>query len=218
MTCLFDFLSDVGDWLRQVTPSVWIAVLALIFTVASFYVLNARRGSLRTFMPHSFAAVVAADSTLRLQFPLVFHNTGAVPIVVQDLRLMFPDVSDAELIWQTTRAGLQIADRDYAAVFAVAGRSTEQRFIEFGGPFPGIVLVPRTYIVNIEAKVSHSKSWVRLASFPLHAQVVTAPGIYVVYRNDASDVSEAQIAEVRKAGQELRKALEGVRGADGVGS
>jgi hypothetical protein len=218
MARVFDFLSDVGDWLRQVAPSVWIAALALIFpsrpsTSSTHDAGRCARSCLIRSQPSSSVTQHCAYGS-----PVVFHNTGAVPIVVQDLRLMFPDVSDAELIWQTTRAGLQIDDRDYAAVFAVAGRSTEQRFIEFGGPFPGIVLEPRTYIVNIEANVSHSKSWVRLASFPLQAQVVTAPGIYVVYRNDASDVSEAQIAEVRKAGQELRKALEGVRGADGVGS
>ena len=72
-----------GPW-----PSVAIASLALLFTVGSFWWLNARQGRLKSYEPQSFAACRIPDK-LRLLFPLVLYNSGATPIVVQDMRLTF---------------------------------------------------------------------------------------------------------------------------------
>src|SRR6266496_3174530 len=73
-----------GPW-----ASIAVASLALVFTIGSFWWLNARQGRLKSFEPQSFAACRTPD-ILRLRFPLVFYNTGAKPIVVQDMRLSFP--------------------------------------------------------------------------------------------------------------------------------
>ncbi len=86
------------------TPAVIIASCALLFTVTTFWWLNVRRGRLKSFEPHSFAAVINQD-IFRVRFPFVFHNTGAVPIVIQNLRLSFLDESDAgPLPWVATRS------------------------------------------------------------------------------------------------------------------
>ena len=70
-------------------PAVVVAACALLFTVASFWWLNARRGRLRSFEPHSFAAYYTPALAL-IRVPVIFYNNGAAPIVVQDLRLVFP--------------------------------------------------------------------------------------------------------------------------------
>jgi len=86
------------------TPAVIITACALLFTVASFWWLNLRRGHLKSFEPHSFAAYIALNM-IRIRFPFVFHNTGAVPIVVQNLRIRFLDEpSAAPLPWVATRS------------------------------------------------------------------------------------------------------------------
>jgi hypothetical protein len=91
-----------GTW-----PSVAIASLALLFTVGSFWWLNARRGKLKSYEPQSFAACRTPDK-LRLLFPLVIYNSGATPIVVQDMQLNFPEESrwKAPIPWTTTRSQL----------------------------------------------------------------------------------------------------------------
>ncbi|MHA5055071.1 hypothetical protein, partial [Streptomyces sp. SD15] len=70
----------------SISAAGFLSVCALLFTIASFWWLNARQGCLRSWEPHSFAAI-ASGSVVRLRLPLVVHNTGVKPIVVQDLRL-----------------------------------------------------------------------------------------------------------------------------------
>lgn len=55
------------DW------ALLVAVLALLFTVASFWWLYARRGSLEVGQPGAYAFA----SKVRLRLPLAFYNTGA---------------------------------------------------------------------------------------------------------------------------------------------
>jgi len=50
-----------------------------------------------SFEPHSFAACVTPELS-RLRFPLVRYNTGAKPIVVQNIQLWFPEKGPLTLI------------------------------------------------------------------------------------------------------------------------
>src|SRR6266487_3495961 len=107
-----------GPW-----ASIAVASLALLFTVGSFWWLNARQGRLKSFEPHSFAACRTPDR-LRLRFPLVLYNTGAKPIVVQDMQLSFPEEPrwKLPLPWITTRSQLNpTSDEgyDFLAVFSL---------------------------------------------------------------------------------------------------
>lgn len=78
--------SDPTSWFEIVPWNAFVALFALVFAVASFWVIYYRRGALGSFAPHSFAAA-AQSGELLITLPLVFHNDGAAPIVVQDLRL-----------------------------------------------------------------------------------------------------------------------------------
>jgi hypothetical protein len=137
--------------------------------VGSFWWLNARRGRLRSFEPHSFAAYYTSALAL-IRVPVIFYNTGAAPIVVQDLRLVFPAERSSviPLPWRTTRNQISPKKDDdptLPAVFAVAGRTAERVFIEFGAPIPGVRLEPRDFAARIEVELGHKARWQPLLSF-----------------------------------------------------
>src|SRR4051794_22875759 len=92
MTLMMDVMSYAA---------VNISVMALLFTVLSFWWLHARPGRLRTYEPTTWAAHVGRDRS-RIRLPLVLHNTGAATLVVIGLRLRF--VEGGELMaWEWTR-------------------------------------------------------------------------------------------------------------------
>lgn len=80
--------------------SLLIACLAFAFTIGSFWWLHARQGRLEGFEPHSFAACVTPMLS-RFRFPLVLYNTGAKPIVIQNMRLWYPEKGPTILAWIT---------------------------------------------------------------------------------------------------------------------
>jgi hypothetical protein len=95
-------VSSSGSTAAWLTSAAVVAICALIFTVASFWWLNARRGRLKTFEPHTFAAAITPQ-IVRLRLPLVLYNTGAIPIVVQNLRVSFQsEQNSVPLPWVTT--------------------------------------------------------------------------------------------------------------------
>lgn len=195
------------------TPSLLIAACALAFTVGSFWWLNARRGRLRCYEPHTFAFAASGPIwSLRIRFPLVLHNTGPVPLVIQDLRLRFPDESGdvRALPWTTTRAMFK-PDKDDApdlpAVFAISGRDARQYIIEFGGPFPDMTLAARDYRAVIEARLGHRERWLPLLEFTLHAAHIKFPLQYIAYPNSPIGADDPDFAEAETALAELMKRI-----------
>jgi hypothetical protein len=192
--------SAAGGGAASWTPAVIIAGCALLFTVASFWWLNARRGRLKSFEPHSFAAFISQDR-FRIRFPFVLHNTGAIPIVIQNLRLRFPDESSAApLPWVATRAQIKPgSDDDHAfpAVFSVAGRTAFQSFQEFGAPSPGFRLGAKDYRVHLEAKLGHRKKWRCILDFTLRAWRISDPGHFITYDNTPGSVSDEDLRETQ---------------------
>jgi len=67
--------------------AIAVAVLALVFTVASFWWLNARKGSIRATQPRAYA-FGGSGAQLRLRFPFALFNTGAKALIVGDLRVV----------------------------------------------------------------------------------------------------------------------------------
>jgi hypothetical protein len=194
------------------TPSVAIAVLALLFTVGSFWWIQARRGRLRTFPPHSYAGVFTEQDVI-LSLPLVLHNTGPAPIVVLDFRLRI-DKTEQQLEWtqgegqlnerpllpfyMSWRAiqmqldpageshGEKHGERHMPSPFPVEGRHATQKFIEFGRRQPALIPVNGPYTATVEAKLAHRPSWRPLLSFPLHTELVApeARALYIPQTND----------------------------------
>lgn len=169
----------------NMTSAVAVATCALLFTVASFWWLNAHRGRLKSYEPHSFAASLSGP--VRIRLPLVLYNTGAVPIVVQGLRLNLD--GQTQLAWVTTRSQLKPASNDnhqFAAVFHVPGRTAQQVFAEFGESGP---VEAKDFEVCVEAKLGHRKTWVPVVSFTLRAGQAGGDRPYITYSNDPEVVS-----------------------------
>ncbi|MFE2096981.1 hypothetical protein [Streptomyces sp. NPDC059468] len=207
-----------------------VAACALVFTVASFWWLNARQGGLKSWEPHSFAAAVTPQLA-RLRFPLVLYNTGAKAIVVVDLRLSFPDEERSVLLlpWTSTRDRLRPEPEDgmrLPAPFAVAGRKAEQVFIEFGAPFPGFVPEARDYKAVIEVRLGHrrlldrtlrrNRVWQPLLVFTLRAGHIMNPGSYIPYSNRPGDRTKEDLRKADAAlGALLAKLQEGSMSGNG---
>ncbi len=191
-----------------------VSALALIFTVGSFWWIQVRRGHLKGYAPHSFAAFVNGASTLFLRFPVVIYNTGAIPIIVLDLRLRFPDVPRAltPLRWRTSRSQLTPAPNDgeaYPGAFAIAGRSAEQRFIEFGGPWPGFEMRPGSaYRCRIEVKLGHNEKWEELVDFRLALPRMMTPGTNTTYSNSPWVPTPEDRQKIELISRELIQRLE----------
>ena len=141
-----------------------VTVLALVFTVAAFWWVFLRPGTITSAAPDTYAT--PPGPTLRLRFPFVLLNTGAVPVVVADLRLIVEGVH--EFHWSSVRKKIAPSMDDFldaAAPFAVKGRDAVQVFAEFGQvppewrPEPG-----QSYPVKLEAK-DQSGRWKPVIEF-----------------------------------------------------
>jgi hypothetical protein len=151
--------------------SVFIASLALLFTVGSFWWLNARRGRLVCAPPHAFG-MAATPQVFRIRFPLAIYNTGARAIIVRDLRCRFPGTEQLlPLPWESTRHTLRPKSEDFQDVptpFPVRGREAVPVIAEFGGPFPGFTLAGGAHRCVIEIVDSDRGSWRTLLAFEVH--------------------------------------------------
>lgn len=163
-----------------------IPVLTLVFTVAAFWWVFLRRGRLTTASPDTYAT--PPGPTLRLRFPFVLLNTGAVPIVVADLRLIVD--SAHEFHWASVRKKVSPSMDDFldaAKPFAVPGRDAVSIVVEFGQvppewrPDPGAA-----YPIRLESK-DHQSRWRPVVEFewwaPIRADLMTAT---VAHRNASS--------------------------------
>lgn len=174
-------------------PALAIAVLALLFTVASFWWLHARRGSIQVARPGSYAFA----AKVRLRLPLALYNTGAKARIVSGLRVV---VDDREpLPWQATLPTLRPSSseaRDFATPFAVPGRATRELVAEFGdnlgwSPEPG-----SRHAMQIEAKLHPDDRWQTLASFDWWAPPTDeSMSAFIIYRN--APVSETTAGQTR---------------------
>ncbi|MEU2427013.1 hypothetical protein ABZ619_39375 [Streptomyces sp. NPDC007851] len=171
----------------SLTGASVVSACALFFTVASFWWLHARQGRLKAWEPHAFAAIVHG-STTRLRLPLILHNTGPKPIVVQDIILTFPDepASHLPLLWVASLSRLQPGpdeETKLPAGFIVPGREAQQLFIEFEAPFSGFLPEARDYKAQLQVRVGHRKGWRPLLTFILRAANIIDPHRYTVYDN-----------------------------------
>jgi hypothetical protein len=192
-----------------ITSAAIVSTCALVFTVGSFWWLYARQGHLKSFEPHSFAAYIT-PSGMSLRLPLVIYNTGAKPIVVQNLRLRFPNEPDTilPLPWRNTRSQLMPDPgdvEDLPAVFAIEGRKAVQVFIDFGSPYLAMPMEGRDYRAQVEVKMGHRKNSRPLLTFTLRAGHIIHPGNYIAYSNDPGTVSPEDQEHARKLLEDIAK-------------
>lgn len=174
------------------TPSIVIAVLALLFTISSFWWIQVRRGRLVCPAPGTYAGYFG-DDRLLVVLPLVLYNTGPAPIVILDFRLWLkkPDGQPPlHCRWRAVQPGINPAGSDgagrvFPSPLPVEGRRAVERFIEFGCLSPNLDPTKGPYAATVEMKVSHRKDWQTLISFDFNSQISAAdPRRLLVRPND----------------------------------
>lgn len=176
--------------------------MALLFTAATFWWLNARLGVLKSWEPQTYAMSLSRDY-VRVRLPLILYNTGASSIVVLDMRMRFPDEPQAlwPLRWSGTSEELMPRSVDDVAAptgFAVAGRTAEKTVASFSVPSPGFIPEVRDYQVVVEAVLGQRKLWRRVLKrddrwqpfvrFTLRLGPMRYSGSYVGYSNAPYDL------------------------------
>jgi hypothetical protein len=166
--------------------AIGVAGLALAFTIASFWWLHARGGSLTGARPLSFA--FAPSPKVRLRLPVAFYNTGAKALIVTDLRVVLDDEPTLPpLDWITTRAVLRPESDDgfaFATPFAVQGRSTREVIAEFGDDREWRPLAGIEQKLRLQGHIHPSSAWIDLATFDWWPPPDTS-GAYITHRNRA---------------------------------
>lgn len=174
----------------MIVASLVIAAAALLFTVASFWWLQARRGRLSCFPVQTFSGFLAADSAV-LRIPLTIFNSGAVPIVVADLRLRMrtPEAEDLLMHFRSFRKSLlpESGDvHDFAHPFSIPGRDVVARHVEFASLVgPASLVSGNSAVAVVEALLDHDDQWIELGRFPVHVEIMAHTGTYVTYSNRA---------------------------------
>jgi hypothetical protein len=161
-----------------------VSLMALLFTIGSFWWLNARTGRLTATRPRAYAFA----NHVRLRLPLAFFNTGAKAMIVEDLQVVVDtDAERPPLRWDWTRAVLRPAEDDgfaFATPFSDDGRSTKEVIAEFGdnqgwSPSPG-----SEHQLRLQAVIHPDEEWVDVAAFSWWAPPTTdVMDSYIAHRN-----------------------------------
>lgn len=117
------------------TPAILISSLALLFTVASFWWINLRRGHLRLVgIPRSFA-LSTSGGNLTLTVPLSLYNSGPTPVWAINLFLRFDQPGLPNVVpFVATRPAVNPRpddDRPWASQIVLAGHESVVVCCEF---------------------------------------------------------------------------------------
>lgn len=190
---------------KWVQPSLVVSVLALVFTIASFWWIQVRRGRLRSYPPTSYAGAFPGTD-VRLVLPLVLYNPAPAPITILAFRMRIdPHVCricgrghdptvPATLSWQAVQGQLEPAGarnevrhgtRVLPSAFPIEGRRAVERFIEFARKDQRLRLADGPYPATVEVLLAHRRlwrwlarrgGWRRLVEFELHTELVEKDG------------------------------------------
>jgi len=192
-----------------VTPSIVIAVCALLFTVGSFWWLYARPGRLLMTEVRTFAALIQT-SRAALRVPVTLYNTGAKPLVAADLRL---SLASAGLTSMALAANFRRSVRtseddveDFPYPFVVPGRSVVTKFVEFGAK-PTIMATGEPALARLEVLVSH-RGWRRAGECVIRTDSIRKPESYIAYSNDPDDWASGHLERAHAALARVRMSLE----------
>jgi hypothetical protein len=180
----------------MVYAALTVSVLALAFTVLSFWWLHARQGSLTAAPPRTYAFT----NRVRLRLPLACFNTGAKALIVSDLQLLVGDEASREpLRWITTRSKLRPESDDgfaFATPFSIQGRGTREVIAEFGHDLGWSPDPASRHRVWLQAKVHPWTEWKTVATFEWWAPpAADAMTNYLAHRNEPPESVPAPAAE-----------------------
>lgn len=146
-----------------------LSIFALIFTIFSFWWMNWRKGSLEIGNIRTYAAV-SSQNKLIIELPIIFFNPGALPVLVDNLRLIFPDRGGPHtaLCFTATVEKLGTDEgRAMATPFAVHKGQALLKICEFHRLRSGFVFEVQNYEIAIEAMLGGAAEWKVIKTFQL---------------------------------------------------
>ena len=148
---------------------ILVSIGALLFAIGSFWWMHWRKGRLYVSPSRSYAAHGSEDGPLVLKLPLVLFNSGALPIVVQNLRVhISQNSSSATLNFIATSPSLSNNEgRELAVQFPVLGRKAVSNYFEFQRRPGRFVFSEGAYRIRIEALLDRKQRWRKLVEFDL---------------------------------------------------
>ena len=153
--------------------AVVISSSALGFTVFSFWWMNWRKGMIKLGSNLRSYAACATQKKLLIEVPLIFFNNGAVPLVIENLRLFFPKIpeKDKYLFFNATVSKLGTDDgRGFAKPFSVRGGDVIELICEFQNPSTSFAFEKDSYPFEIQALLGHEGDWVTLNKYVLNVR------------------------------------------------
>jgi hypothetical protein len=155
--------------------AIIISISALVFTVFSFWWMNWRKGKIRLGSNLRSCAACASQNNLLIELPLIFFNTGAVPLVVENLRLHFPNITEENkcLFFNATVAKLGTdEDRGFAKPFSVRGGDVLEMICEFQNTSTSFKFEEGGYKFKIQTLLlghEHKEKWITLREYTINA-------------------------------------------------
>lgn len=167
--------------------TIFFSLCALGFTIYSFYWMNWRPGKLHVTPPKTFAAACTNDKVI-IYLPLVFHNSGARPIIVQNLQLSILDKHLSPLYFNATVEKLGTDEgRAYATSFGINANMTLELICEFQVKNRGFHFQEKINSLLLEAQINESK-WTKIKTFSVYigenALLLLAKGSLIVVSSD----------------------------------
>ena len=159
------------------TAAIIISILALLFTVGSFWWMNWRKGDLQVSPPRSYA-ITSSDTALTLQLPFIFFNNGPTPIFVHNLRLVFTEVRPQEsVVFQGTvkELGFPETPMKTATQFPIRGLEVQLIICWFMNPGSRLRLKAGIYPVELHAMLDDRSDWNTVSSFTLNIDEEEVP-------------------------------------------
>ena len=165
-----------------------ISSIALLFTIFSFWWMNWRQGRLKISNIRTYAAI-SKENKIIVELPLIFFNSGAIPILVENLRLNLigPDNERYCLVYVATVNKLGTDEnRAFATPFAVHGGKAIEMICEFQCKSNNFGFYEGSFELELEALLGHKTGWNRLRNFTLQIselEAITMNNMFKAYDN-----------------------------------
>jgi len=120
--------------------------------------------------PRSYAARGSIQQKMILEFPFVFINNGQIPIVVQNLRLIFPKEdtrTPLKFIATVEKLGTD-KGRGFATQFPLVPGEAKLLICEFHRQPGEMIFKAGSYPLNLQAKLGKSEKWETICNFSIN--------------------------------------------------
>lgn len=141
---------------------LFISVLALLFSVLSFWWIHWRRGKIIVSLPIKFGLNYNKSTRkIIVQLPLTFYNNGAAALIINNLRIEIKNISKTEyLFFNKTFKDLESnEERNWGYAFPVEGRKTYSKVFVFMNVDIDFI-IPSDFIeYSLEAQINNKNEW-----------------------------------------------------------